>query len=110
MFEFLKFNSSAYQRRVETMLRESRFAQLEHQAAAEHHEALARMYAERVNRLENVAHQFDEKSQSTFGTLNTTALSAGDAPRTDRAAFRVLHQNPQAARWPVEGPGNAAAS
>jgi hypothetical protein len=28
-------------------------ARIEHQAAAEHHSALARMYAERVRRLEN---------------------------------------------------------
>ena len=52
MFEFFSLGTKAYLRRAETMLREARFAQLEHEAAAEHHHALARMYAERVARLE----------------------------------------------------------
>lgn len=34
------------------MLHEAQMARLEHEAAAEHHGALARMYAERVQRLE----------------------------------------------------------
>ena len=52
MLEFFNLGSRAYARRAETMLQEARFAQLEHEAAAEHHGALAHMYAERVLRLE----------------------------------------------------------
>lgn len=44
---------AAYLRRAAALLEEAQMARIEHQAAAEHHGALARMYAERVMRLEN---------------------------------------------------------
>ena len=40
MFEFFSLGAKGYLRRAETMLREARFAQLEHEAAAEHYYAL----------------------------------------------------------------------
>ena len=40
MFEFFSLGAKAYLRRAETMLREARFAQLEHEAAAENYYAL----------------------------------------------------------------------
>ena len=48
----LQIDTLQHLRNAETMLREARFAQLEHEAAAEHHHALATMYADRVRRLE----------------------------------------------------------
>ncbi|MGN8078365.1 hypothetical protein [Variovorax sp. 22077] len=53
-FDFLfRPNHTAYLRRAAALLEEAQMARIEHQAAAEHHSALARMYAERVRRLEN---------------------------------------------------------
>ena len=45
-------NAQAHLKRAEVMLHEANMARVEHQAAAEHHGALAQMYAERVSRLE----------------------------------------------------------
>lgn len=47
-----KPNPNAHLKRAEVMLTEANMARMEHQAAAEHHGALAQMYAERVARLE----------------------------------------------------------
>lgn len=52
MFDFFNQSSKAYAKRAQALLVEARFAQLEHEAAAEHHHALANMYADRVRRLE----------------------------------------------------------
>ncbi|KQX29470.1 hypothetical protein [Variovorax sp. Root434] len=53
-FDFLfRPSHTAYLRRAAALLEEAQMARIEHQAAAEHHSALARMYAERVRRLEN---------------------------------------------------------
>ncbi|MFM9922547.1 hypothetical protein VLK31_06105 [Variovorax sp. H27-G14] len=53
-FDFLfRPAHTAYLRRAAALLEEAQMARIEHQAAAEHHAALARMYAERVMRLEN---------------------------------------------------------
>ena len=52
MFDFFNQSSRAYAKRARTLLEEARLAQLEHEAAAEHHHALAKMYGDRVRRLE----------------------------------------------------------
>ncbi|MDM0014551.1 hypothetical protein QTH87_19065 [Variovorax sp. J22P168] len=52
MFSFFLPNRNGHLRRVMTLLEEAHLARIEHQAAAEHHGALARMYAERAKRLE----------------------------------------------------------
>lgn len=82
MFESFNLSARAYARRAETLLREARFAQLEHQAAAEHHEALARMYAARVARLEGT-----HPSPTSIAPLPTEALHSGEHP-----PFHVLGQ------------------
>jgi hypothetical protein len=52
-FDFLfRPSHTAYLKRASALLEEAQMARIEHQAAAEHHSALARMYAERVRRLE----------------------------------------------------------
>lgn len=88
MFDFFKLSNSAYARRMQTMLREARVAQLEHEAAAEHHDALARMYAERVARLVAAC---NEAAQSD--TTHLPAAAPGlENQRTERPPFRVLAQ------------------
>ena len=53
-FDFLfRPSHAAYIKRASALLEEAQMARIEHQAAAEHHSALARMYAERVRRLES---------------------------------------------------------
>jgi hypothetical protein len=52
MFSFFQPNRNGHLRRVMTLLEEAHLARIEHQAAAEHHGALGRMYAERAKRLE----------------------------------------------------------
>lgn len=52
MFNIFQPNRNGHLRRIMTLLEEANLARIEHQAAAEHHGALARMYAERVKRLE----------------------------------------------------------
>ena len=98
MFEFFNLGSRAYARRAETMLREARFAQLEHEAAAEHHGALARMYADRVLRLEG--NRRDALHKNTAGSALETALATTGEKlqHPARAPLRVLS--------PAPSPGN----
>jgi hypothetical protein len=56
-------------RRTAVLLEEANMARVEHQAAAEHHHALARMYAERVKRLER------ELQQSSIAAPSPGALA-----------------------------------
>lgn len=51
-FNLFSSQPSAHLKRAVLMLHEAQMARLEHEAAAEHHGALARMYADRVQRLE----------------------------------------------------------
>ncbi len=87
MFDFFNLNSRAYARRTETMLREARFAQLEHEAAAEHHDALARMYADRVLRLEGM-----RRDEARLDRMAVPTAAAPEAQRGEPALFRVLTQ------------------
>lgn len=50
-FQLFQPGSSLHLKRAAALLQEAQMARLEHQAAAEHHAALAKMYAERVRRL-----------------------------------------------------------
>lgn len=52
MFGLFQTNPQSHLRRAMMLLREAHMARIEHQAAAEHHEALAAMYAQRAARLE----------------------------------------------------------
>ncbi len=57
MFNPFQFKPDIHLRRVEQLLREANMGRVEHEAAAEHHTALARMYAERAGRLERELHE-----------------------------------------------------
>jgi hypothetical protein len=70
MFSFFQPNRNGHLRRVMTLLEEAHLARIEHQAAAEHHGALARMYAERAKRLE----------REVYGAPNVS-LGEGGAPQ-----------------------------
>ena len=106
MFEFFNLGSRAYARRAETMLREARFAQLEHEAAAEHHAALARMYAERILRLEGtflVRSTLRSDPASVLPEQQQQPPSATEQklPAPERTPLRVLS--------PAPSPGHRAA-
>ena len=90
MFDFFNQSSKAYAKRAQALLTEARFAQLEHEAAAEHHHALAQMYADRVRRLEAPPQGVERRSDK----LGTEPAS----PEGQRSPLRVLTQ-----------PGNQAA-
>ena len=96
MFEFFSLGAKAYLRRAETMLREARFAQLEHEAAAEHHYALACMYAERVARLEGRRSEHSSAAQNATTTPPPAAMV--ESQRSERPPFRVLTQTPAGAQ------------
>lgn len=90
MFDFFTLGSRAYERRAEAMLREARFAQLEHEAAAEHHNALARMYAERVLRLEGASRA--ALARDKLAALQEESVTAEEQQQraADRTPLRVL--------------------
>lgn len=84
MFDFFNQSSKAYAKRAKALLTEARFAQLEHEAAAEHHRALAQMYAARVQRLEAPL------SAPVQHTAVEVPEMAPPAPETQRTPLRVL--------------------
>jgi hypothetical protein len=51
-FHFFEKHSEIYLRKSREYLEEANLARVEHQAAAEHHAALAKMYTERISRIE----------------------------------------------------------
>lgn len=52
MFNLFQPPADSHLKRAAAMLREANMARIEHQAAADHHGALARMYADRASWLE----------------------------------------------------------
>ncbi len=52
MFQRFTNPTVLYTRRIQSSLDEARMAALEHESAAEHHQALANMYRDRVRRLQ----------------------------------------------------------
>ena len=81
MFDFFHQSSKAYTKRAQLLLIEARFAQLEHEAAAEHHYALAQMYAARVQRLEApLATELQRSSPISADASAATSLEMQRAP------------------------------
>ncbi len=77
MFDFLfRPTHTAYLKRASALLEEAQMARIEHQAAAEHHSALARMYAERARRLENELYR-----QPRAAEHGTEAVTVEDRPQ-----------------------------
>ena len=86
MFDFFNQSSRAYAKRARTLLEEARLAQLEHEAAAEHHHALANMYGDRVRRLEAPLLEAVRHDAQASEEPVTTTLEG------QRAPLRVLTQ------------------
>ena len=90
MFSFFQFNRNSHLRRAMALLDEAHMARLEHQAAAEHHAALARMYAERAKRLER------EIYGSAHQTLQESAAATVPKVAHDKPAIYALDAARQA--------------
>ena len=73
MIKLFQSNPSVHLRRALVLLQEAQMGRIEHQAAAEHHAALARMYAERARRLEAEIHRPQQQSEATPGLAPTAA-------------------------------------
>ena len=67
-FQLFQSGSSLHLKRAATLLQEAQMARLEHQAAAEHHAALAKMYAERVKRLSGEVYPLPAPSSEAAAT------------------------------------------
>ena len=79
-FDFFRTGTDAHLRRAREYLQQAHIARIEHQTAAEHHAALAAMYAQRVVWLER------ELSEARTGSM--PALR-GPAPKAVEAIKRV---------------------
>lgn len=75
-FHLFERRLDAHVRKAREYLMEANLARVEHQAAAEHHAALARMYAERVARLE----QEVTKALQPISMTGSDARAADDEP------------------------------
>jgi len=73
MFSIFQHSRNGHLRRIMTLLEEANLARIEHQAAAEHHGALARMYADRAKRLE----------REVYGTSH---MPVGETPAPPKVA------------------------
>ncbi len=87
MFSFFQPSRNSHLRRVMTLLEEANLARIEHQAAAEHHGALGRMYAERAKRLER------ELYGSTHLPHGDGHAPAGGKGQDDKAVLYALDAN-----------------
>jgi hypothetical protein len=95
MFNFFQFNRNSHLRRAMALLEEAHMARLEHQAAAEHHAALARMYSDRSKRLEREIYgsssnlPITESAALTKASHDKPALYALDASRSSDSQSKV---------------------
>jgi hypothetical protein len=80
MFNLFQFNRNSHLRRAMALLEEAHMARLEHQAAAEHHAALARMYTDRAKRLEREIYGTAHHSLQESAAAATSPKVAHDKP------------------------------
>ena len=104
-FHLFEKNSDAYLRKSREYLEEANLARVEHQAAAEHHAALAKMYTDRIARIEaeiqyalRPSSQMDRQPAVEDANASSRSLS-WFTPRGPRGL------EPKAA--PVSGPVNS---
>ena len=104
-FHLFEKNSDAYLRKSREYLEEANLARVEHQAAAEHHAALAKMYTDRIARIEaEIQHALRPSVQMERQPVVEDANAASSSlswftPRGPRGL------EPKAA--PVSGPVNS---
>ena len=74
----------AHMRKAQEYLEEAYLARIEHQVAAEHHGALAKMYAERITRIEAEIHNI-QRTQTLVAPLAPPAelADAGERLKPD---------------------------
>ena len=84
MFGLFQFNRNSHLRRAMALLEEAHMARLEHQAAAEHHAALARMYGDRAKRLE----------REIYGPSHAPHSAHQSLPESGASATKVAHDKP----------------
>jgi hypothetical protein len=92
MFSFFQPNRNGHLRRVMTLLEEAHLARIEHQAAAEHHGALARMYAERAKRLEREVYGSAQLAAAE-GNGSSKASSSSSSSSSDEKVVYALDAN-----------------
>jgi len=83
MFSFFQPNRNGHLRRVMSLLEEAQLARIEHQAAAEHHAALARMYSDRAKRLE----------RELYGSAQLPIADAAGKGQDEKAVLYALDAN-----------------
>ncbi len=75
-FDLFNTRADAHIRKAQEYLQQAHVARIEHQTAAEHHAALAAMYAQRVTWLER------EVSESITGSMTTLRANAAGTAST----------------------------
>ena len=80
MFKLFKSRADVHLDRVSQLLREAQLARAEHQAAAEHHDALARMYSQRVVRLQAELSEASPQAQGDPGKVDEQVPVEGEPP------------------------------
>ncbi|MDP9912402.1 hypothetical protein J2W27_004528 [Variovorax boronicumulans] len=89
LFDLFGFGPIPYLKRASIVLQEARMARIEHQAIAKHHCALARMYTERVKRLETVVCRSGPIAEDSLGHPGELASPYS----LDRKRGKVLTSN-----------------
>ena len=86
-FDLFRTRADAHVRRAQEYLQQANMARIEHQTAAEHHAALATMYAQRVVWLER---ELSEAMTGSMPSLRSPALKPVDAAPLKRLPESIL--------------------
>lgn len=91
-FKLFESRHDVHIRRSREYLEEACIARVEHQAAAEHHMALARMYAERIARLEAEIYAANQPRATPVPSGRTaTATRPGDTTPAEADGNTVVY-------------------
>ena len=82
-FHFFEPRAEAHIRKSLEYLAEANLAWVEHQAAAEHHNALAKMYAERIARIETEINNTRQPRSMLTRQSDEETRSDDERPKTD---------------------------
>lgn len=96
-FDLFNTRADAHIRKAQEYLQQAHVARIEHQTAAEHHAALATMYAQRVVWLER------EVSESITGSMASLRANLANAPKPLEAIKRGSESILALARTPRVG-------
>lgn len=79
-FHLFEKHSEIYLRKSREYLEEANLARVEHQAAAEHHAALAKMYVERIARIEA---EINHALQPRASMFREASAEEGERPKPE---------------------------